>query len=328
MVVTGVPIGGHHLTAQNYYRPDFSSDLTGNMTEGPGPVLVTGTSSGIGRRITELLSEEGHSVFAAVRKESDLASLAALPHVTPIQLDVTSKDSIRTSIQAIQDSGQGLYGLVNNAGIAETSPLVDSSVEDLAYLLDVNLYGMHRMVRACFPLLRESRGRIINIGSINGVYPETFAGAYCISKYAVEAYTDVLRKELSRLGIKVSVVEPGAFQSNISSNFLSRRGDSLATAFDSSPFREAMHKYFAEIRTTPGEADRSKYPDPLPVAKAVVDALFSGTPKRRYLVGTAEETEAAVAQVMRLLAQLNQRHEHSLTTDELVSRLRVAVSQL
>jgi NAD(P)-dependent dehydrogenase (short-subunit alcohol dehydrogenase family) len=298
------------------------------MTERPGPVLVTGTSSGIGRRITESLSEQGHEVLAAVRKKSDMASLAKLPHVTPLLLDVTREDSIRESIRVIHTAGRGLYGLVNNAGIGDLAPLLDTSVEELGYLLNVNLYGMHRMVRACFPFLMKAHGRIVNIGSINGVYPEEYAGAYCISKYAVEAYTDVLGKEFAPLGIKVSVVEPGGFRSNISSSFFTRKGDAITTAFEKSPFREAMRKYYVELQTTPGEVDRSKYPDPRPVAEAVLDALFSKDPKRRYLVGSREETDAAVTQVMRLLAQLNQRHEHSLTADELSKRLRATVSEL
>lgn len=298
------------------------------MARGPGAVLVTGTSSGIGRRITELLSEEGHPVFAAVRRKSDFASLDVLPNVSPLLLDVTREDTVRKSIRAVQASGRGLYGLVNNAGIVDLAPLLDSSVGELGRVLDVNLYGVHRMVRACFPLLLRARGRIVNIGSINGVYPEAYAGAYCISKYAVEAYTDVLRKELAPLGVKVSVVEPGGFRSEITSSFLARRGDAVLRASGSPAFREVTRKYFAELRSTPGEINRSKYPDPRPVAEAVLDALFSKVPKRRYLVGNQEETEETVAQVMRLLAQLNQRHAHSLTAAELAKRLRKTVSQL
>ena len=267
-------------------------------------------------------------MFAAVRRKTDMTSLAALPHVTPLLLDVTREDTIRESIRTVEDAGQGLYGLVNNAGIVDLAPLVDTPVEELGKVLDVNLYGLHRMVRACFPLLRKAGGRVVNIGSINGVYPEEFAGAYCVSKYAVEAYSDVLRKEFAPLGIKVSLVEPGAFRSNIATNFLARRGDSFLTAFDDSPFREVMQKSLAEYHTTPGEADRSKYPDARPVAEAVVDALFSKDPKRRYMVGTAEEADSALTQVMRLLAQLNQRHAHSRTADELANRLRETVSQL
>ena len=298
------------------------------MTTERGPILVTGTSSGIGRRITELLSERGYRVFAGARKKADLDSLAALPHVTPVQLDVTHDESIGKAIRAVRSTGQGLYGLVNNAGIVDLAPLLDTSVEELAKLLDVNVYGTHRMVRACFPLLRESHGRIVNIGSINGVFPEVFSGAYCISKYAIEAYTDVLRREFRPLGIQVSVVEPGEFQSRIVSTFLERKGGDLARAFENSPFREEMKKYFDRIQTTAGEADRSRYPVPRPVAEAVLDALFSKDPKRRYLVGSAADTDAAITQVMRLLAQLNLRHEHSLSADELAKRLRAIVSEL
>ena len=298
------------------------------MTERPKPVLVTGTSSGIGRRITELLSERGHPVFAAVRRKSDAESLAALPHVTPLLLDVTREESIRRSIRFIQKARRGLYGLVNNAGIVDLAPLLDTSAEDLDQLLDVNLYGVHRMVRACFPLLRKARGRIVNIGSINGVYPEEFAGAYSISKYAIEAYTDVLRKELAPLGIKVCVVEPGGFRSKIFSTLLTQRGDSVTTAFEHSPFRKTMRKIYAELQSTPAELEHSKSPDPRPVAEAVWDGLFSKVPKPRYLVGTREEIDLTVNQVILLLAQLNQRHEHSLTAAELAKRLRKTVSQL
>ena len=298
------------------------------MTQRPGPVLVTGTSSGIGRRITELLSERGHPVFAAVRRKSDMASLAALPLVTPLLLDVTREDSIRRSIRVVQASARGLYGLVNNAGVVELAPLLDTSVAELVRVLEVNLYGVHRMVRACFPLLRKARGRIVNIGSINGVYPEEFAGAYCISKYAVEAYTEVLGKEFAALGIKVSVVEPGEFRSRIISSFLARKENAYTSLSDDSPFQKATRKYFAELRATPGEVDRSRYPDALPVAEAVLDALFSTVPQRRYLVGTHEETDAVVAHVMRLLVQLNQRQEHTLTPDALANRLRTIRAEL
>lgn len=295
------------------------------MTEAPGPVLVTGTSSGIGRRIVEMLAQQGHPVFAAVRKAPDQTPLAAIPNVTPILVDVTHEESVRSAARIVRETGRGLYGLVNNAGIADLAPLLDTSIEDLHRVLDVNVYGMHRMVRACFPLLRQSHGRIVNIGSINGVYPDVFSGSYCMSKYAVEAYTDVLREEFVAFGIKVCVVEPGGFRSNIVSSFFERTKGHTAATSVSSPMREAAQKYFSETFSVPGELDRSRYPDARPVADAVVDGLFSRNPKPRYLVGSKGETSATIDQVISLLVQLNQRHEHSLTSDELVSRLRAAM---
>jgi len=295
------------------------------MTEGSGPVLVTGASSGIGRAITEFLSENQHPVLAAARKEVDLAALARLPGVRPIPLDVTRDDDVRAAVGSIEEQGRGLYGLVNNAGIAEIGPLLDTSVEEMEHILGVNLAGMHRMVRSCFPLLARSRGRIVNIGSINGIIPEMFFGPYCISKFAVEAYSDVLREELSGLGIHVSLVEPGGFRSNITTNLVGRKGGSLEAQFASSPYREALRKMLAQMSETPGELDRSRYPVPRPVAQAVSHALFSETPKARYLVASREEVDATIAQVLTLLRQLNQQHEHTLPADQLAERLRSVV---
>lgn len=182
------------------------------------PVLVTGASTGIGRAITEQLSASGSRVLAGARKESDLAALNRLPEVTPVRLDVTRSEDVARVAAQIRDSGHGLYGLVNNAGIASLSPLVETSVEELHRIFAVNLEGMHRMVCALFPFLRESKGRIVNISSVGGILIDTFLGPYGISKHAVEAYTEILREEVAAFGVRVSAVEPGAFQSELVSN--------------------------------------------------------------------------------------------------------------
>ena len=180
------------------------------MAQSPGPILVTGANSGIGKAITQCLSERGHAVYATARRTSDFGVFTSLPGVTPLKLDVTIESEILQAVQEIRKRQLGLYGLVNNAGIADIVPTIDSSVDDLARVMDVNLYGIHRMVRALFPFLRESRGRIINISSINGVAPYEFGAAYSSSKFAVEAYSEVLRMELSELGIKCARSSPAA----------------------------------------------------------------------------------------------------------------------
>ncbi len=180
-----------------------------------GPVLVTGASTGIGREIVNLLSTGGHPVLAGARKETELESLGRLPGVTPVRLDVTRAGDVARVADQIRESGRGLHGLVNNAGIGNAGPLVEISVEDLHQSFSVNVDGLHRMVGAMFPFLRESRGRIVNISSINGFLPAAFFGPSVISKFAVEAYTDVLREEVSDLGVRVSSVEPGGFTSSI-----------------------------------------------------------------------------------------------------------------
>ena len=297
------------------------------MVERSGPILVTGASSGIGRSIAERLSEMGVAVFATARRDSDLASLSKLPGVTPVRLDVTREDEIRQAVSLVRSHGKGLYGLVNNAGIADLSPTIDTSVEEMAQTLDVNLYGVHRMVRACFPLLRESQGRIVNISSINGVAPEKFAASYCASKFALEAYSEVLREELSGLGIRVSVVEPGGFRSEIMSKSLARRTTELATAYANSPNRDDFLKMMYEFCGTPDTLNRIKYPDPAPVAAAVVSALSSPSPKPRYLVGTKEEMDWTLSLALRLLIQLSGPEGRGLTHEELLDRVREALAR-
>lgn len=291
------------------------------MSKESGPVLVTGASTGIGRSIVELLSAHGRTVYATARRKRDLASLGNLPHVTALRLDVTREDEVLRSVATVRRFRRGLYGLVNNAGIVDIAPLVDTPVEELQRLLDVNLYGMHRMVRACFPLLAESHGRVVNIGSTNGFLPEAFAGAYCISKFAVEAYTDVLREEFSGLGVRVSVVEPGDFRSHIISSFVARRGAAVARALAGSPLRDAARRELAELIESPGALDRSQYPDPRPVAEAVTDALFSRRPKPRYLVGSRQEAEEVLGRLLELLVQLNPGKDPGGTVEELLRRL-------
>jgi len=287
-----------------------------------GPILVTGASSGIGRAITEALSERGEAVFATARRAADRSALAKLPGVTPLRLDVTEEGEVREAVLAIEKRQTGLYGLVNNAGLANTRPLVDTSVDDLAREMDVNFYGAHRMVRAFFPLLRTSRGRVVNISSINGIAPVEFYAGYCASKFALEAYSEVLREELAGLGIHVCVVEPGGFRSAIVANMVAhlRMLSDRETADPS--IHERFQKALKEFAGAPRDRDRTNYPDPRPVADAVVDALFSDAPPPRILIGKKEETDWVLDHVVRVLGQLNQSSGHPATPEELISRLK------
>lgn len=294
------------------------------MVDTSGPILVTGASSGIGRGITERLSELGVTVFATARRKSDLAALSKLPGVTPVRLDVTREDEVRQAIPVVRSFGKGLYGLVNNAGIADLTPTIDTSMEEFVRVLDVNLYGVHRMVRAWFPLLRQSRGRIVNISSVNGVAPDKFLAAYSASKFGLEAYSEVLREELSELGIYVSVVEPGGFRSEIMTKSLARRTTGIETAYADSPNRDDYLKFMSEFVGTPGALSRTIYPEPRPVAEAVVSALFSPSPKPRYLVGNTEEMDWTISHVLRILVQLSGPEGRGLSQEELIDRVRKA----
>jgi len=288
----------------------------------PRLVLVTGASTGIGRAIAEHLSASGHHVIAGARKESDLAALERLPEVTSVRLDVTRSEDVARLAAKIRDSGHGLYGLVNNAGIASLSPLVETSIDELHRVLAVNLDGMHRMVCALFPLIRESKGRIVNISSVGGILTETFLGPYGISKHAVEAYTEILREEVAAFGVQVSAVEPGPFRSEIVSNAVAFKGDRLRSEWENSIYRDVVLQALDSFTNTPEALHRSGLPKPTAVAEAVAHALFSPEPKARYLVGDKDTVEAVIDRVLTILRELNEKQPQTLTTSQLVTKLQ------
>jgi len=176
-------------------------------------VLVTGSSSGIGLKITEKLATNGFYVYAGARKAADLERLDAMDNVSSVQLDVTVQEDIDVAVKFVKDQSRGLYGVVNNAGVTAFSRLITGPESDMDFVFDVNVYGPYRINKAFMHLLDKSDGRTTTIGSISGFTGTS--GIYSMSKFAVEAYTDSLAREIAGNGVHVSVVEPGGFKSNI-----------------------------------------------------------------------------------------------------------------
>jgi NAD(P)-dependent dehydrogenase (short-subunit alcohol dehydrogenase family) len=290
-------------------------------TKKPGRILVTGASTGIGRAIVENLSTAGYSVLGAARKDTDLETLRRLPNVTPIRLDVTREKDVARVADEIRASKRGLYGLVNNAGIGNAGALVEISVEELHESFSVNVDGMHRMVRAMFPFLRKTKGRIVNISSVNGFVPAPFFGPYVISKFAVEAYTDTLRQEVKEFGVKVSVVEPGGFRSSIFANAFGPREAELRKKWKNSLYRDQLLGYLNAMVGSHERLYVHERPLPTPVAEAVRHALFAPRPKPRYLVGSKKEVEITIDRLLTTLRQLNEKQAHSISKAELVAKL-------
>lgn len=278
------------------------------------PILVTGTSSGIGREITELLSSKGHTVYATVRKETDCSALENLPHVIPFELDVTRASSVEAVAKRIGEEGRGLYGLVNSAGVASFGPLVVSPIEDLQRVLEVNLLGPYRMTTACFPYLAASHGRVVNISSVEGFLTETFDGAYVISKHALEAYTDVLRDEVAQLDIRVSAIEPGGFRTKLIANLAALKGPGFLQSFRGTPYGETIEEGAQRELASEGGLELANRPHPRPVAEAVYDALFSATPRDRYLVAKPEDRKAVLKRVRQWMDQLDAKPEFAPPT--------------
>jgi NAD(P)-dependent dehydrogenase (short-subunit alcohol dehydrogenase family) len=180
-------------------------------------VVITGASSGIGYDATLYLTEQGFHVFAGVRKEEDADRLRKIDNVTPIFIDVTDEEMIKTAanhlVKVVGDSG--IAGLVNNAGIAVMSPLEFIPMEDLRKQIEINTIGQVAVTQAFLPLLRKAKGRILNISSLSGTMVFPYMGAYAASKHALEAVTDALRQELCRWEIDVISIEPGSVETPI-----------------------------------------------------------------------------------------------------------------
>ena len=271
---------------------------------GPRAVLITGASTGIGRKVTERLAAHGFVVYAGARKESDLQALGTIKNVQPLRLDVTRPEDIEAAVQSVTGAGRGLYALVNNAGIYTEAPMVDTSPEEFDLLMKVNVYGPYRVTRAFAPLIKAAHGRVVTIGSISGILNETGAGAYQMSKHAMETFAATMAQELAPAGVQVSIVEPGSYRSEIVKNTAQRSG----------------------TLSQKDVADWAKQPEPDDVAAAVEMALSAPTPKLRYMVvPSADQAEATIKAQIEQLVQLNEGQRYTYDRATLIRMLDTAL---
>lgn len=284
-------------------------------------VLVTGASSGIGRHLAETLAEAGHHVYAGARKDEDLEALNAIDNITAVRLDVTRQDEIDAVVALIEERGTGLYGLVNNAGIGDGGPVVDTPVEVQSLVYEVNVEGVYRMTKAFAPLVMASRGRIATTGSIAGTLAWPGGSAYSGSKHWIEAFTDALAGEMAPHGISVSVIEPGNYQTHIRRSGVLRRHARIVA--DGGVITPEMR---AEYEQT--EARELSYKLPDEVTEAFMHALFDDAPLRRYMVVPDADGQAmTIRSKLQRLVELNEWGPYSYSAEELVSMLEQAMAE-
>ena len=249
-----------------------------------GAIVVTGSSSGIGKACALYLDGLGFTVFAGVRKDADGASLKGeAPGIRPLIIDVTEGDTVAAAVSEVRAAigSDGLYGLVNNAGMCVVGPIESLAIEDIRRQLEVNVIGQIAVTQAFLPLLRQAQGRIVIMGSIFGLLSCPHVGAYAASKFALEAITDSLRIELAPWGIDVSIIEPGRMATTIwDKSFVAmedwRKRDDEVHALYAASMAAAVKKA-SELARTSASPER--------VARAVAHALTARTPKTRYRVG-------------------------------------------
>ncbi len=248
-------------------------------------VLITGASSGIGRACATCLAQRGWRVFAGVRKQKDADSLTAQsPTLIPVALEVTDAASIAAAMQVVRQrlDDRGLDGLVNNAGVGVVTPLEYTSGELLRQQFEVDVFGQIAVTQAFLPLIREARGRIVNMCSIGDRITIPFFGVLCACKSALAALTDALRLELRPFGIHVSMIEPAT----IATPAVDKTRDASEAALRALP-PEGAARYAEMMRTflRHGYEREQHGSPPEVVARAVHHALSSPRPRVRYPVG-------------------------------------------
>ncbi|MGB8331465.1 MAG: SDR family NAD(P)-dependent oxidoreductase [Polyangiales bacterium] len=244
---------------------------------GKRAALVTGAGGGLGHALVERLVARGWHVFAADIDMDLLRSSVHDPDVVPIVMDVTDRESIESSLATIRESTGRLDAIVNFAGVMGVGSLTDIPEERLARIFDINVMGTYRVNKAFFPLVEAAHGRIVNVSSETGWQSAApFNGPYAMSKYAIEAYSDALRRELALLDVKVIKVQPGPFKTDMV------RG--IEAAFDQA---ERETKNFAKViralkKLAAKTVNSAHNPDIL--AQVIEHALTAKNPRPVYSV--------------------------------------------
>ncbi|WP_067858392.1 SDR family NAD(P)-dependent oxidoreductase [Nocardia shimofusensis] len=236
-------------------------------------VLITGAGGGLGGATAELFAGRGWQVLAA-----DLRPPRPAPNLIPLALDVTDSASVAAASKAAEEHAPGgIDAVVTFAGMMFTGPLVEVAEEDMRRIFEVNVLGTYRVVKAAFPLILRARGRVITISSETGWQKALMLnGPYAMTKHAIEAYSDALRRELMFLDIPVSTVQPGPFRTTMV--------EGIRATFDKA---KQNSTYFAELIGKVGamaEKENASANDPQILAEVVWRAATTARPRRRYSV--------------------------------------------
>jgi NAD(P)-dependent dehydrogenase (short-subunit alcohol dehydrogenase family) len=258
-----------------------------------GTVLVTGASTGIGEATALHLKELGFDAVGAVRKREDADRLGS-HGLRTVRLDVSDPASIASARDELADAP--LAGLVNNAGIAVAGPLEFLPLDQLRLQLEINLVGQVAVTQQFLPSLRAGRGRIVNVSSIGGRVALPLVAAYNASKFALEAVSDSLRRELLGQGVDVILIEPGGVRTPIW-----RKGNELADELQRDMPPEAQRLYgrlIEGVRRQTVKIEQKTGIEPREVAEVIGRALCAKRPRTRYLVGTDAKIRGPLAKVL------------------------------
>jgi NAD(P)-dependent dehydrogenase (short-subunit alcohol dehydrogenase family) len=240
--------------------------------------VVTGANSGIGRAIAIYLAGQGHTVYGTVRSLDRAGKLIAMAEdahveVNLVELDVAHEDSVHAGFAHVFDEAGRVDVLVNNAGVGGTGSVEETTIDTYAEVMNVDLYGQLRCLKAVLPSMRRRRhGTIVNITSVVGRVPALAQAPYVASKWALEGVSEQLAQEVAHFGIRVAIIEPGITKSAI----FAKNTGSNDVAGDYEPHMRRMFQFYA--------AGYAHATDPIEVAKVVHRAIHTDTPTLRYSV--------------------------------------------
>lgn len=230
--------------------------------------FVTGASSGFGRAIVDDVLRRGDQVVAAVRNPESLADLKGRDDVMVVRLDVTKRDEIEASVRAAMDRFGHVDVLVNNAGYSIVGAVEETSDAELHEAMDTMFFGAVALTRALLPSMRERRtGTIVQITSMGGLTTAPGFGVYCAAKHALEGLSECMAQELAPLGVRVLIVEPGAFRTAL-----------FGSRFRTMPAMDAYAASVGPTRAYAADNDGAQAGDPNKAAAAIADVVTGGDP--------------------------------------------------
>ncbi len=258
-------------------------------------ILITGCSSGIGLDAARTMRERGWRVIATARKAEDLARLKNFLNVEVLPLELADSQSIATcAIRALEMTRGKLDALFNNAAFGQPGAVEDLTPKLLREQFEVNVIGVHDLTRRLIPAMRKNGGgRIVNCSSVLGMIVAPYRGAYCASKFALEALTTSLRLELEGSGISVSLIEPGPIRSRFVEQAMARLIETVD--IENSPHRDVYH---ARIEAMKAGGQVTFKLEPEAVTKKLIHAVESSRPRRHYYVTTPTYLAAAMRRLL------------------------------
>lgn len=279
----------------------------GSVLRGESRVwLITGCSTGFGRALAVAVLKNGDRLIATARQPEQLQDLVERypQQVRSLALDVTAQDSIRLAVSQVQEIFGRIDVLVNNAGYGTMGAIEEVSDEAIRRQFDTNVFGTLDMIRAVLPMMRQQHsGHILNLSSVGGIVSFAATGIYCSTKFAVEGLSEALAKEVAPLGIKVTIVEPGAFRTDFNGRSLSVPEQQI------DDYAQTTGQFLEWLQQMDGQQPG----DPEKAAQAMIQAVESDSPPLRLALG--EDAVTTIEQKLQSMkAELDQWREISLAT--------------